>query len=155
MCPTSRRGHTATLVVGRRVTEAGIGTPLQGATGTIATPGGSGGGRGESSEAGGSQIGGDPRAGDRKNLSPPRGRTARGHGQMTPPRGWTSDQKSDEKPHREKGNNRRKGVEEEGEEEKASCLSREMFVIGGAGTDPIRVRESLESMSGDWGLVQY
>lgn len=45
------------------------------------------------------------------------------------------------------------GDDDRGERDSKECVSREMFVIGGAGTDPIRVR--LWSKRGGGELLRY
>ncbi|CAM9491439.1 unnamed protein product, partial [Sphacelaria rigidula] len=121
VCPTSRRGHTATLVVGRRMVHPTLSMTSAAPSSTHADtqhPAAT-----ESSDAAAS-----PRSPSSPTLDRRGGDTGGGGrpGKMTRGRrrgadGWVGE-----------GDHEREGKD---------CTSREMFVIGGAGTDPIRNME--------------
>lgn len=159
VCPTSRRGHTATLVLGRRTVDtacpghhgssenvvgagsgasAGVGLdPNDGSEARSQTMGG----ETESRNVGVSNGGHSPRppgkaASDQHALQQQQQQQQGLEGRRSPPGkggrigGGGGGRRGD-------GIGTGKGGESSGQRE-----SREMFVIGGAGTDPIRVRAS-------------
>ncbi|CAM9261332.1 unnamed protein product [Ectocarpus fasciculatus] len=144
VCPTSRRGHTATLVLGRRpeMSPRDPQTPSErDAAGTAAATGGA------VAATGDRNPGNDSTSVHRRTDA-----ESVGHGNSTPrsPGRITPRKRSGE------GEGGRRGAggggdssggagggreSGEGGMERGSCESREMFVIGGAGTDPIRNME--------------
>lgn len=157
MCPTSRRGHTATLVVGRRTIDDSAGlhqtertselaaVAAGASTGTINTLGGEG---STNSDSGGganrSQVRGEAEGPDGRNSSGSTSSiTPRSPSRATPDQGGQQGL-GGRSPRKGGGGGSRKGGRADvvggGEVEDEPRESREMFVIGGAGTDPIRVR---------------
>ncbi|CAM9486863.1 unnamed protein product, partial [Ectocarpus sp. 12 AP-2014] len=144
VCPTSRRGHTATLVLGRRPEVS----PREPQTSSERdTAGTAAAGTGAVAATGDLHLGNDSASGHRRVDS-----ESVGHGNSTPrsPGRITPRKRSGE----DEGGRRGAGgggdssggggggrESGDGGMGRASWESREMFVIGGAGTDPIRNME--------------
>ncbi|CAM9947200.1 unnamed protein product, partial [Ectocarpus sp. 8 AP-2014] len=146
VCPTSRRGHTATLVLGRRP-EVSPRDPQTSSERDTAGTAAAAAGTGAVAATGDLNLGNDSASGHRRADS-----ESLGHGNSTPrsPGRITPRKRSGE------GEGGRRGAgggggssggggggreSGDGGMGRASCESREMFVIGGAGTDPIRNME--------------
>lgn len=157
VCPTSRRGHTATLVVGRRTvdsndsllqtersfdvanTAAGAGTGRAGADGAANSTGSDPGGGDTRSQVRGEEGHGHNSSGSTTAITPrspsratPEQDGQQGLGGRSPTKGGFGGTKKEGSADSIGGRG--------GSFEDQPLESREMFVIGGAGTDPIRVR---------------
>lgn len=163
VCPTSRRGHTATLVLDRRVVEPALPEPRHGVDLSAPSHRSAGGNTSNGIDNHG-QLGGEGAGGEGNSCSPRQGRTNVGGCHNTSPCEKTPDQSLEGRSSRRGvaggghdgghhggggGGGRRRRVEGGfkigADREAKDCISREMFVIGGAGTDPIKVRAGMGS----------
>ncbi|CAM9309654.1 unnamed protein product, partial [Hapterophycus canaliculatus] len=151
VCPTSRRGHTATLVVGRRKIDDTTGLQkTEHSLELAAAAGGAASGTGGANGAEASTISGDTGGDDTRSQTrgdAEGGNDHSGSGSRTTPEQVDQHGFGGRSPRKGRGEGSRRGGGADavggarGSSEENPRESREMFVIGGAGTDPIRNME--------------